>query len=179
MRFSIFVILAALFISCKSNTGADEFQPYQIGYWLMTSETRAEYTGSNYKAKTMQSDTTILADSQHREITITKGHEDRFGKWFNVSYVDSTVSKRDSIDTEIIFDFNDYLDESISEGRRSFVIGMEHFHFEFDATYKCDVQARPDTKFNLTMNRLDGSHFQTYVIRADGFTEVLDEILCH
>lgn len=172
MRLSIFIILSALIISCN-NTGNDpEFKPFQVGTWMVTSDTSANWVGqAKSKINTMQSDTTLLSKPGDQGLRIFTD-ENTPEKAVKLAFVDSTITENnfDLQYGDITYEFPE--DSGVNDGGRTTKLNDHRLEIIFTVFYSPHTGSRePDFIF------VNVDSVATYQLVIDGFKDTIEEII--
>lgn len=186
MRVSIFIILAALLISCN-NTGAEPeetFKPYQIGAWTLTRPYHAEYSGINKGKEPIKEkqDTIVITKPGDQNMTL----DSLSGDFFKLTFIDSTLKYPESdIDirlTEIQLPL--YRNqESIytyhaAGGNKN--LNRDRFLYSVAIEYACGYADVPENPImSVTTFHSDSSVFKYYEFRIDSLNVVAQKLACH
>lgn len=179
---SIVLVIAA----CKSNPtdSKPEFEPYEVGAWLMTSPTSADYIGiqESNKLKSATSDTIEIKQPGQRSLELWR-EADQNPSQFKMEFIDSTISKQSVGGT---------LDPVYSNpaGEGGYPIGASGYHISmnddrvlsrFTMSTTCDHNFDSNKPImHISFYYLDTDDlYRVYAIHVDGMIDAVNDIVCN
>lgn len=183
MRLSLFFLLAALLIGCKSNTGVEPdntFEPYTVGTWLITSETTASWIGKNGKNKIASADTVFLTHPDGKSLEIWKDSTNTNEGSFILTFIDSTYTLYGNHE-----DVNHYLNwqgkeqgmSSFGQGGYSCIFTPTDMRMNWSLTYIFKHYAeKPDSFVYSIKGAESDSTYKVYKVYVDGIMEVVEKV---
>ena len=163
-------LLLILLIACGTEVEPEDvFEPYQVGSWMITSETNAEWVGVNAKFNSTESDTVTFLSPKDNAINI----EETDDRQALIVYSDSTYTNQR---VEPVYPPM----QAISIISFSTNVHDSHIDINIPIQFDCNYQGYD----NLSILQFDYSDRETLetlkVFRFDveGMHKALYEILC-
>lgn len=207
MRLFVFVLLAAVIISCNS-TGNDSSYPMRIGTWELSSSTEANWVGkttdTNTKSKvaTTQAigDTLVFSTPEKTVLRLwSEGFNSMTGELIvNLLYVDSTITKSYGEENNLNLSFIRTEFDGADIGPRPYRLNKRYVvmpndilesHLQFLYTCGHDKQDINNIHINLLKQAesypppLPDADFTDYIFRTitleiTGFKDILESEFC-
>lgn len=183
MRLSVFILLAAIIISCNKSTGNDSIYPMTIGSFELTSAEHARYIGIEQSTKSkMKADGDTVVISQPGDQGLTLDREDQYS--LTMTIVDSSYQYGvDSLDvSNSVFhitkkegvDFPALRGNACCKG-----LLPDRLEVKFGLYYSCEPINLPENpEITFSLFNTDSTHAQTYIFRVDRFIDTVDQLVC-
>lgn len=186
MKNLLFAFLTVVVIAgCGDNpTDSNEFEPYEVGTWLITSPTSAEWIGetsTQSKIKTMQSDTIEIKQPGDQSLEIWRD-DSQPKNLFTMQFVDSTISHATYQDKNVgepIFDIPEGVSSYPISPNAVFVsVRDDYMKSKFIMSYIDEYEFKSDNPIILIKYpKEDGSLFRVYAIHVNGIEDAIKQVL--
>lgn len=187
---NLLIILPLLFVfACGTDSNTEEeFEPYQIGTWLITSPETADWIGESSQSKAVQADTIHVTSPEDHNITII---EDTLqtNPAFDFVIIDSTLNTIDANNfvngPSIRLEFDQYNSNfSLSPGGVHINGNSDRYRFELGYQYQCGDGFEDPEYFNLIIYEPEENSTEVkevhYIYRLSmaGIKDTLEDLLC-
>ena len=163
-------LLLILLVACGTEVEPEDvFEPYQVGSWMITSETNAEWVGVKAKFNSTESDTITFLSPTDNAINI----EETGNREALITYTDSTYANQR---VQVVYPPM----QAIELSGFSTQVYDEYVDIEIPVGFDCNYQGWDNTSI-LQFDYSDPETLevkQVFRFDVDGIHEALYQILC-